>query len=205
MNRRTFLWAGALFGAFSLSPTLVFASEGQTSVALVETFHSALLSSMKSAAETGVKQRFKLLSPIVGESFHAGLMIQVASGSYWRKASETQHDALTAAFSKLSAATYAAQFDGYDGQSFETLGHKPGPQKTILVETQILNPGSGNVALTYVTRKIRGRWRIIDVLVDTGISELARKRSEYRGILKSGGVDGLVNLLDTKSRALLTD
>ena len=205
MKRRTFLWTGALFSAFSLTPTIAFASEGQPSVALVETFHSALLSSMKSAAKTGVKQRFNALSPIVSESFHAGLMIQVASGSYWRKSSETQHEALTAAFSKLSAATYAAQFDGYDGQSFETLGHKPGPQKTILVETQIVNPGSDNVALTYVTRKIQGRWRIIDVLVDTGISELARKRSEYRGVLKSGGVDGLVKLLDTKSNDLLTD
>jgi len=205
MNRRTFLWTGALFGAFSLSPAVALASEGQTSVNLVEAFHAALLSSMKSAAEIGVKQRFDTLSPIIGASFHAGLMIQVASGSYWRKASETQHAALIAAFSKLSAATYAAQFDGYDGQSFKTLGHKPGPQKTILVETQIINPGNSNVALTYVTRKIQGQWRIIDVLVDTGISELARKRSEYRGVLRSGGVDGLVRLLNTKSTTLLTD
>jgi len=205
MKHKTCLRIIALLSVFFLSPAGASASTGQTSVALVENFHRALLSSMKAAADTSVKQRFEALKPIVGKSFHPGLMIQVASGSYWRKASDTQHEALTAAFSKLSAATYAAQFDGYSGQSFVTLDHKPGPQKTILVDTEIINPGGGNVALTYVTRKIQNQWRIIDVLVDTGISELARKRSEYHGVLKSKGIDGLIKLLNTKSSSLLAN
>jgi len=205
MNRRDFLTTVTLASVFLLPPTVLRAAEGVTPSAVVETFHGTLLASMKSAATTSTKQRFDALAPVIGESFHAGLMIQVASGSFWRKASDVERDKLTAAFADLSTATYAAQFDGYSGQSFRTLGDKPGPQKTVLVETEIVDPGSANVALTYVTREIQGRWRIIDVLVDAGISNLALKRSEYRSVLKSGGVGGLIKMLENKTASLLAN
>ena len=107
--------------------------------------------------------------------------------------------------SRLSISTYASQFDGYSGQSFETQGQKPGPQKTVLVKTRIIDPGSDPIDLTYVTREIKGRWRIIDVLLDTGISELAVRRSEYSRILKTRGVDGLIDALNSKATQLLSE
>ena len=57
--------------------------------------------------------------------------------------------------------------------------------------------------ITYVTHKIKGEWRIIDVLLDAGISELAVRRSEYRRVLKTGGVDGLIETLNRKADQLL--
>ena len=129
-------------------------------------------------------------------------MIQIATGSHWRKASDAEKDQLSEAFARLTVATYAAQFDGYSGQRFDTVGPKPGPQKTTLVETMLVNPDGDDVALVYVTRLIQGKWQVIDVLLDTGISELARKRSEYRQVLTSEGVSGLLKLLNDKTAAL---
>ena len=106
-------------------------------------------------------------------------------------------------FTRLTIATYAAQFDGYSGQVFKTIGAKPGPQNTTLVETQIVNADSSSVALTYVFRKIKGQWGILDVLLDTGISELARKRSEYRKALMSGGAEALLLMMNSKTDFLL--
>jgi len=189
--------------ALLIGTSPVHASAGLSPEEIVSNFHAALLGTMKQASSTAVKQRFDMLEPAISEGFHLPLMIQVASSSYWRKATQAQRDKLIAAFSRLSIATYAAQFNGYSGQSFETLGHKPGPQETTLVDTQIVNPGADNVALTYVTRKIKGNWRIIDVLLDTGISQLAQRLSEYRRVLKSGGVDGLVKMLNDKADSLL--
>jgi len=205
MSLKNFLKASCLAITLAIGAQPSTASSGPSPEELVSDFHVALLGTMKQASTTAVKQRFEMLQTAITEGFHLPLMIQVASSSYWRKASETQRDNLIAAFSRLSIATYAAQFDGYSGQSFETLGNKPGPQETILVNTQIVNPGSDNVALTYVTRKIKGNWRIIDVLLDTGISQLAQRLSEYRQVLKSGGVDGLVHMLNDKADALLTN
>ncbi len=169
----------------------------------VTAFHESLLGIMQEAKTLGVKGRFEKLASPLKQNFHFRLMTQVAAGSYWRKSGPAQIDRLVDAFTRLSISTYASRFDGYSGQSFETEGEKPGPQKTILVKTRIIDPGSDPVDLTYVTRKIKGEWRIIDVLLDTGISELAVRRSEYRRVLKTGGIDGLIDTLNRKADQLL--
>ena len=170
---------------------------------IVTAFHQSLLGVMKEAKTLGVKGRFEKLASPLKQNFHFRLMTQVAAGSYWRKSGPAQIDRLVDAFTRLSISTYASRFDGYSGQSFETESEKPGPQKTILVKTRIIDPGFDPVDLTYVTHKIKGEWRIIDVLLDAGISELAVRRSEYRRVLKTGGVDGLIETLNRKADQLL--
>ena len=170
---------------------------------IVTAFHQSLLGVMKEAKTLGVKGRFEKLTSPLKQNFHFRLMTQVAAGSYWRKSGPAQIDRLVDAFTRLSISTYASRFDGYSGQFFETESDKPGPQKTILVKTRIIDPGFDPVDLTYVTHKIKGEWRIIDVLLDAGISELAVRRSEYRRVLKTGGVDGLIETLNRKVDKLL--
>ena len=170
---------------------------------IVTAFHQSLLGVMKEAKTLGVKGRFEKLASPLKQNFHFRLMTKVAAGSYWRKSGPAQIDRLVDAFTRLSISTYASRFDGYSGQSFETESEKPGPQKTILVKTRIIDPGFDPVDLTYVTHKIKGKWRIIDVLLDAGISELAVRRSEYRRVLKTGGVDGLIETLNRKADQLL--
>ncbi len=198
---RFFLFAALL--ALVTPPAKAETDGGPAGVVIA--FHDTLLGVMKNAEALGVKGRYEKLARRIEQSFHLALMAQVSTGSHWRKATKAQTDKLVAAFSYLSISTYASQFDGYSGQSFETQGEKPGPQKTVLVKTQIIDPGSDPVDLTYVTREIKGRWRIIDVLLDTGISELAVRRSEYRRILKTGGIDGLIRTLNAKADQLLDE
>ena len=172
---------------------------------IVTAFHESLLGVMKDAEALGVKGRYEKLAPRIEQSFHLALMARVSAGASWRKASEAQTDKLVAVFSRFSISTYASQFDGWSGQSFETQGQKPGPQETILVKTRIIDPGSDPIDLTYVTREIKGQWRIIDVLLDTGISQLAVRRSEYSRILKTGCIDALTRILDAKADELLKE
>jgi len=180
------------------------AAAGNSPQALVGKFHNLLLMVMRDAESLGYAGRYRKLVPGLTDNFHFPLMIQVATGSFWKKATTQQQDRLIEAFSKVSIGTYASRFSGYSGQSFVTLRQKPGPQKTILVLTKIVNPGNPDIALSYVTREIKGSWRIIDVLLDTGISELAVRRSEYRRILKNRGIDALIGVLEEKSISLRT-
>ncbi|NQW01770.1 MAG: ABC transporter substrate-binding protein [Rhodospirillales bacterium] len=190
--------------ALALCPVRARAA-ADTPESLVIGFHDVLLSTMKEATALGVKGRYQRLEPAITHAFHLRAMIQIASGGHWRNATEAEKNQLTEVFSRLTIATYAAQFDGYSGQNFVLTGSKPGPQETTLVETKLVNPDGSDVALVYVTRLIKGQWRTIDVLLDTGISELARKRSEYRQILKSEGVAGLVKTLSGKTELLLAN
>jgi phospholipid transport system substrate-binding protein len=172
---------------------------------VVTSFHDTLLGVMKEAKTLGVKGRYDKLKPSIEQSFHLPLMIQVAASSYWQQASPDQVDRLVGAFTRMSVSTYASQFDGYSGEKFETKNEQPGPQNTTLVKTQIVKTSGSIVDLIYVMRQVSGNWRIVDVLVDKGISELAVKRSEYRGVLREGGVDALIRTLNAKADLLLTE
>lgn len=204
MARRHFVTQIFLFSFLLLSVSTVNAAH-KTPSELVGAFHESLLGVMKAAKTLGVKGRYEKLESRIEESFHLPLMIRVAASSYWKKADPTQTEKLIHAFTRLSVSTYASRFDSYSGQSFETRGEKQGPQNTTLVETRIIDPDSDFVEITYVTRKIKGEWRIVDVLVDTGISALAVRRSEYRRVLKTRGIDGLIDILNKKADQLLTE
>lgn len=172
---------------------------------LIDHFHASLLAVMKQADKTGVEARYLILEPEIAKRFDLRLMIALATGKHWRTAGKDSRNRLSKAFHRFSTAIYASRFSGYSGQSFKTLEVSAGPRKTELVRTQIRRPDGPPVALTYVTRMARTGWRIVDVLLDDGISELAVRRSEYRSVLKSDGVDGLIRLLDEKTANLLKE
>ena len=196
---------GFLIFFLAFSETFQVNASGPPPSTQVEQFHDVLLSVMKDADQLGISGRYKKLEPVLSQVFSLKVMIQIASGSFWKRTSDQEKTQLTSAFSRLTIATYATQFDGFSGQLFKTIGAKPGPHKTTLVETQIVNTDTSSVTLRYVFREIKGQWRVIDVLLDTGFSELARKRSEYRSVLKTDGVAGLISLLNAKTDSLLAN
>ncbi|MEK9679305.1 MAG: ABC transporter substrate-binding protein [Rhodospirillaceae bacterium] len=180
------------------------AAAGNTPRATVETFHDALIEVMKQAKSLPVKERYaKLEAPVTG-AFNFPVMIRIIAGSRWKKNSAEDQAALSKAFERVSVGTYAFRFDGYSGQKFETLGEGPGPQDTTLVKTHIASPGDSPVKLNYLLRKFENDWRIIDVLLDGNISELAVRASEYRSLLRSKGAAGLAAALNKKADQLIS-
>ena len=170
---------------------------------LVERFQGNLLAVMKEAETLGVKGRYDRLVSSIEETFYLPLMIRIASGPYWKGANQTQRSRLISAFRRMSVSTVATLFDAYAGEIFQAIGEKPGPQNTLLVETRIVIPDRPSVNLTYVAKTIKERWRVIDVIVDNGISELSVRRSEYRRVLQKKGVDGLIATLNKKADELI--
>jgi phospholipid transport system substrate-binding protein len=170
--------------------------------AVVEGFHGNLLAVMKDADALGVAGRYQRLESPVASAFDLQRMIRVACGSYCKNVTPAKRQALLDGFTRMSVGTYAAQFDGFSGEAFETLGESPGPQGTILVKTRIVRPDDSPVGLTYVLKEVAGGWRIADVLLDDSISQLAVRRSEYRRVLRKDGVDGLVSVLNRKADQL---
>lgn len=169
----------------------------------VETLHSALLDAMKMAKTKDVRARFAILEPVLARTFDMRLMTALSAGSFWRGVSVESQKALVDAFQRFSIATYASRFNGWSGQSFETLAVNDGPRGTKIVRTRINNPDKEPVPLSYVLREAAGHWRIVDILLAAGISEIAVRRSEYRSVLKSGGVAALAALLETRTGKLL--
>ncbi len=171
---------------------------------LVDRFQGNLLAVMKEAETLGVKGRYDRLVSSIEETFYLPLMIRIASGPYWKGANQTQRSRLISAFRRMNVSKVATLFNAYGGETFEAIGEKPGPKNTLLVETRIVIPDKPSVNLTYVAKTIKERWRLIDVIVDNGISELSVRRSEYRRVLQNEGVDGLIATLNKKADELIS-
>ena len=189
-----------IFFSILVYPTWVLSAEPSE---VVDRFHEVLLSVMQTAGSTSVTARYKELKPEMEKAFNLPFMIRITVGSSWKRTSEQQKSELIEAFKRMSVGTYAYRFNGYSGQIFKTLKVRTGPKGTRLVDTRIENPNDDSVTITYVMGKFGDKWKIIDVLLDRGISEMAVRVSEYRSILRSRGVRALARALSKKATNLL--
>jgi phospholipid transport system substrate-binding protein len=171
--------------------------------AVVAEFQNGLLGVMKDAKALGVNGRFDRLLPVIDKAFGLPVMVATVTAPYWRSASAAQQAKLLAAFRRMSVASTATLFDDYGGETFRIVGERKGRGPTELVDTQIVLTRDDPVDVTYVAAKIRDRWRIIDIVVDKGISELATRRSDYQNLLREGGIDRLTAALEQKADNLL--
>ena len=193
----TFLRALIVLGLTLLSTLMSEAAASPTQV--IDELHQNLLVTMKDAQRLGIDGRYKQLAPVLEQSFDFERMIAAAAGSYWANADESQRRKLLNSFIHLSITTYAARFNGFSGESFEVIGERQGPRDTMLVDTRLNRTDGSPVAITYVLAEREGTWKIVDVLLDKSISELAVRRSEYNQVLRNGGTESLAQNLDEKA------
>ncbi len=175
---------------------------GDEPQALVETLHSELLGVMKEADDLGYQGRFDRLSPVLGELFDIPFMAEKSVGRYWKSASEQDRRTLVQTFTRFSIANYAGRFEGYSGQTFETVSQEPSTHGTILVKTRLNDPDGEVVQLNYRLRSVNGGWKIIDVYLNGTVSELALRRSEYSSLIKREGFQALLVALDERIESL---
>jgi phospholipid transport system substrate-binding protein len=174
------------------------AAAGETPRSVAEQLDAALLEGMRNAKTLGYEGRYELLAPVLEESFDFPFMARVSIGRYWRKMDEVQQAKLVESFARLSIATFAARFDGYSGETFRVLGQEEGLHGTILVVNHLIKSDGEAIAINYLMRQTKGRWRIVDVFLKAKYSELAIKRSEYTSVYKRDGFARLIEIMETK-------
>lgn len=170
--------------------------------ARIEAFDASVLSIMKDGPSLGVSGRFRRFETVATEAFDLPLMTRFAVGPAWASMSEADHQALIRAFTRLTAASYAHNFDSYSGEKFEVLPNVQtrGPDK--IVQSRLTPNGKAPVTLVYRMRENGGEWKIVDVYVDA-ISQLTTRRSDFAAPLSAGGEKGLVAHIDAASAKLL--
>lgn len=173
--------------------------------AVVETLNAALLDTMKAARGLDFRGRYDRLAPTLKRAFNFPVMSRVAAGAYWPGLSPAKRARMSEAFARMSIATFAARFDGYSGESFETLSAEPARRRSMLVKSRLNRGDHKPVALHYLLRSYAGTWRVVDVFLDAKYSELARQRAEFTSILRQAGFDGLMRAIDDKITRLASE
>ncbi len=179
-----------------LSPVPAKAAPGPTEV--VRHFYAQLLDVMQHAATLGTRGRYQKLEPVVLGTFDVPFMARLSVGSAWRSLTAEQKRRAAQAYGRYIAATYASRFDEYAGEKFEVLGQQQIKHGT-LIKTQIIKSNGEPVAINYVVHDNDIAWQIRDIYLSGSISELATHRSEFAGILRASGIDGLITSLNKKA------
>jgi phospholipid transport system substrate-binding protein len=173
-------------------------------VARVKSLYAALLETMKDAKRLGIEGRYKKLAPVLNATFDLAAMTRIAVGPAWTSFSPEQQAATTAAFTRMTVATYASRFDGYEGERFDVDPKAVERGADRVVHTKLVQKTAEPVTLNYLLRSSGGDWRIVDVYLSGTISELAARRAEFGAILKSGGPDALASTLKAQGDKLLS-
>jgi phospholipid transport system substrate-binding protein len=194
---RPLLAAGAAALALALAPA---ARAADDPVSQVQGLDSALVAMMKDSGS--VKGRYAKIKPAVERAFDMPAMTRFAVGAPWSSYSDADKAAVIAAFTRLSAASYASNFDSFTGQSFtvDPKVDERGPDR--LVHTKLIVAHHAPVDIVYRMRESGGSWKIIDIFYQGSISQLTTKRSDFAASAATGA-QALVAHLNALSDKML--
>ena len=171
-------------------------------IQVVERFHEQLIEVMRNAETWDYAQRRGRLAPAITENFDTTFMARVASGTHWKGMTNEDKVAVVTAFRGFTVANYAARFNGYSGQQFETVEETPRGAKRSFVKTKLVKANGEAVEIDYLLRLKGEKWLIVDIYLEGRVSELALRRSEFAPILSGSGTAALVSELRSKIASL---
>ncbi len=167
------------------------------SAGAIQNFYDSLLATMKQGPQLGMQGRFEKLAPAVDAAFDLPKMTAIAVGPSFAGYPPAEQKALIDGFRRMTIASYASNFKSFGGEKFIVNPDVKQVGTDQLVQTQLVPANGQPVALNYRMRQAAdGSWKIIDVYSAGYVSELARRRSDFSGIVASGGAPALVKKLN---------
>ncbi len=168
--------------------------------------NAGLLAEMQNGRAVPFATRYVHLAPVIERVFDLPIILRASIGPLWAGLAQNDQTQLLDAFRAYTVSTYVANFDSYGGQRFVILPDPRSVGEGVVVATQIV-PLSGTPArIDYVLRPEQGDggvlWKVIDIMLDGSISQVALQRSQFRGFLGDGGVGNLIAVLRRKAADL---
>ena len=182
---------------FTIAVPAAQAQAADAPVAQLRGFYDALTASMKIGGSA--KGRYDKLRPAIEKAFDLPAMTATAIGPSFAAMPDADKKALIEAFTRMTVANYAKNFDSYGGETFtvEPASIARGNDKFV---KSVMKTKSESIAFNYRTHQVGGEWKVTDVYLAGNISQMAQKRSDFASTLASGGASGL-----TKRMNALTD
>lgn len=153
---------------------------------------------MKQASALGFEGRYERFATLIDATHHLPAIAQATILRPWGKLTKEQREAFVRKFREFSIARYAARFDGYSGERFETKSEQDQGSLKV-VRSDLVKADGERIQFDWVFREIGGRWWILNIIVD-GVSDLATKKEEYRAIFEREGFAGLMKTLEDQIR-----
>jgi phospholipid transport system substrate-binding protein len=169
---------------------------------VVRLFSDRLLEVMKNGPKLGFKGRAEKLRPAILDCYDMATMVKATLGSGASKLTDEEKAKLLDTYIQFSVATYAAQFDDWEGERFDVGEARPSTAGQVIVPSWIVPKSGDPTAIDYVLRQDQGKWKVVDVLYDGTVSQVAVRRSEFSSILRARGPAGLIETIVNQTAQL---
>lgn len=125
---------------------------------------------------------------------------RLATGRYWRNASEKQRSDLVDAFKGTLIRTYSGSLDKVDNLSAINVGPFRGEPSAddVVVRTTITQKSGPEVTVDYRMENTPKGWRIYDINVE-GIWLIQNYRNQFAQVINQQGFDGLIKTLQNQT------
>jgi len=166
---------------------------------VVQRLHASLIEAMRIGSSGGYENRQEAIRDVVLDSYDFPVVGRLTLGSHWDRLEADQRERFLEVFRRLVVGNYAAEFDSYNGQRFETVKSEKQRPGLAVVRSAFTSASGKSRRFDYQLRQDDGRWLIVNVAVD-GVSDLALKRSQYTTVLRRDGFEALIERLEAKVR-----
>ena len=111
----------------------------------------------------------------------------------WKNLNADQKQRFQALFSQIVLGTYWEKIRKYKDERVDYVTSVIEGENNANVDTIILS-GTAEIPITYRMEVVNGKWMAYDVLVES-LSMVSTYRDEYRNVINSKGIDGLLERL----------
>ena len=128
---------------------------------------------------------------LLNEYFDLPVIVRLVLGSHWRAATDEQRLAFSEAFEDHLVKVYVSRLGGYGGEEVAVRNASARNDTHTVVSVEVLRADEPPIAIDWLVRRNGSEFHVIDLALE-GVSMLTTKRSEFRSIVDSEGLDSLI-------------
>ncbi len=153
-------------------------------------------------AEELYQAQLNHLIPVIDDTFDMRAMSGAIVGrTIWRGWSDEEKADFAKIMTEFLAATIASRLELETDVPTEIQATIEGPRGTKIVQTLSTQNGE-SIRVDYRLAEIDRGWAIVDIVADAKVSEVARRRAEFLGIIRNQGHAGIIAAIGKKLEQL---
>lgn len=166
--------------------------------ASINQFLNAVEAAREISGEDLYRTRLAHLVPVVSSAFDMHAMSSAIVGrSVWRRWTVNEQNGFASVMTEFLSATIAGRLEIETDQPTEVIETVAGPGSSQIVRTISMQNGEA-IRVDYRVVADEKHWAIVDIVADTKISEVARRRAEFLGIIQTQGHAGIIAAIEKK-------
>ncbi len=173
-------------------------SEAHSDTKILEDINKLHTNLLKITNKEINKDSFRLIKEVVEKTYDSKKMGKMIVGKKWIKLDVKEKEKFILVFEKFIVTNYLRRFSKIVKLDFDHIKIKVIGKKFRLAKF-LLKADNEIIKLDYLLHKKDEKWKIIDVLIDGSISEIATKKSDFKKIINEKGIAGLISNLELRN------